>query len=593
MDGFTAEQVLAAPGVNQKENGLADRTQGARCEYMNFGVPGTGNGTVSSMDNLRKLRSNMKVNIISGLIVLMLLAAVVVSCIGYNSITSAFKYEYTTITHHMADEAAIFVNGDHIDQYLAGEEMDEYAETKKMLDISCQKLRVSLIYVIKVDTTDYGSFVSVFNSINNKVDNSNYEEWEIGHQRNTTNEEYREKYKAIYQQQKDFETVFRLKPNDGSHPHITTMVPIKDSTGAVTALLCVQRPIREMSDAFRPYLLSIIMEVVFMIIIMTVLVSRFLNKSIINPVEKVSKEATRFAKEYTKGEPLGDISKYDELLDLARSIDSMEADMLSYIDNLTAITAEKERVSAELAIASNIQKDALPDTFPAFPDRNEFDIYASMDPARGVGGDFYNFFFIDEDHLALVMADVSGKGIPGALFMMVSNLVLTRRTKDGGTPAEILAYVNGYLSENNRAEMFVTVWLGILELSTGHLVFANAGHEYPAVYRNDTAFEILKDKHGFVLGGMDGMLYEDQELQLYKGDKLFLYTDGVPEATDKDNNMFGMDSMIDALNIQPEACPEQILKNVRTSVDEFVREAERFDDLTMLCIQYNGKSKDA
>ncbi len=533
----------------------------------------------------------MRVNVISGLIAMMLLAAVIVSIIGYNSITSAFKYEYTTITHHMADEAAMFVNGDHIDQYLAGEEMDEYADTKRMLDISCEKLNVSLIYVIKVDRTDYARFTSVFNSINNKVDNSNYKEWEIGYQRNTTNEEYRAKYRSLYEQQTEFETVFRLKPGDGSHPHITTIVPVKDAGGEVTALLCVQRPIREMSDAFRPYLWSIIMEVVFMTIIITFLASRFLRKSIIDPVEKVSKEATRFAKEYTKGEPLGDISSYDELLDLARSIDSMEADMLNYIDNLTAITAEKERVSAELAIASNIQKDALPDTFPAFPDRNEFDIYASMDPARGVGGDFYNFFFIDDDHLALVMADVSGKGIPGALFMMVSNLVLTSRTKGGGTPAEILSYVNDYLSENNRAEMFVTVWLGILELSTGHLVFANAGHEYPAVYRDGTAFVILKDKHGFVLGGMDGMIYEDQELQLYKGDKLFLYTDGVPEATDKDNNMFGMDRMIDALNIEPDACPEQILRNIRTSVDGFVREAERFDDLTMLCIQYNGNEE--
>ena len=543
------------------------------------------------MKELRKLRSNMRVNVISGLIAMMLLASVVVSIIGYNSITSAFKYEYTTITHHMADEAAMFVNGDHIDQYLAGEEMDEYADTKRMLDISCEKLNVSLIYVIKVDRTDYARFTSVFNSINNKVDNSNYKEWEIGYQRNTTNEEYEAKYRSIYEQQTAFETVFRLKPGDGSHPHITTIVPVKDSGGEVTALLCVQRPIREMSDAFRPYLWSIIMEVIFMTIIITLLASRFLNRSIINPVEKVSKEATRFAKEYTKGVPLGDISNYDELLDLARSIDSMEADMVKYIDNLTVITAEKERVSAELEIASNIQKDALPDTFPAFPDRNEFDIYASMDPARGVGGDFYNFFFIDDDHLALVMADVSGKGIPGALFMMVSNLVLTSRTKGGGTPAEILSYVNDYLSENNRAEMFVTVWLGILELSTGHLVFANAGHEYPAVYRNGTAFEILKDKHGFVLGGMDGMIYEDQELQLYKGDKLFLYTDGVPEATDKDNNMFGMDRMIDALNIQPDACPEQILRNIRTSVDDFVKEAERFDDLTMLCIQYNGNEE--
>ena len=211
-----------------------------------------------------------------------------------------------------------------------------------------------------------------------------------------------------------------------------------------------------------------------------------------------------------------------------------------------------------------------------------------MDPARGVGGDFYNFFFIDDDHLGLVMADVSGKGIPGALFMMVTNILLTERTKMGGTPAEILSFVNDRLSEHNQAEMFVTVWLGILEVSTGHMIYANAGHEDHVVYRNNMEFEIVKEKHGFVLGGMEGMRYRDLELQLNRGDKLFLYTDGVPEATDKDDNMFGTERMVDALNIEPDADPETILKNVRRVVDEFVKDAEPFDDLTMLCLEYRG-----
>lgn len=540
------------------------------------------------MEIIKKIRSNMKANVIGGLISIILLFAIVVCIIGYNIFTDAFKDEYTSVTHHIADSAASFVNGDHIDQYLAGEEQEEYDATKSRMDIICQRMNVSLVYVIKVDTSDYGRFESVFNSVNNSVDDSEYTEWEVGHKRNTTNEEYSEKYKAIYEQQSECETVFRTDPGDGSHPHMTTIVPVKNSEGKVTALLCVQRPIREMVDATLPYLLTIFIGVALIEILVCILASRFISTSIIKPVEKVSKEASRFAKENTKGEPLGEISKYDVLENLAGSIDFMETEMTRYIENLTAVTAERERMGAELSIAAQIQNDALPAVFPPFPDRHEFDIYASMDPARGVGGDFYNFFFIDDDHLALVMADVSGKGIPGALFMMETNILITERTQMGGTPAEILSFVNDRQCEHNKAEMFVTVWLGILEVSTGHLIYANAGHEDHTVYRNNQVFEIVKEKHGFVVGGMEGVRYKNFEMQLNKGDKLFLYTDGVPEATDKNDKMFGTDRMTDALNIEPAAGPEQILKNVRQAVDEFVGDAEPFDDLTMMCLEYRG-----
>ena len=539
------------------------------------------------MSIFKKLRSSMKLNVIGGLVLLMMVFAFIVCVLGYKSFTTAFEDEYSNTTGHMASAAAARVNGDHIDQYLAGEEMEEYAATKESLDVACDRMSVSLIYVIKVDTSDYGRFVSVFNSVNNDVDDSNYVEWELGHERETTNDEYIDAYRAVYEQETDSKTIFRVDPDDGSHPHLTTMVPVKDSNGDVTAILCIQRPINEMVRVIAPYMFLTFLGVAFMALVISLLSTRFLNRSIIRPVEKVSKEATRFAKESTKGEPLGKISKYEVLQTLAGSIDSMETDMLSYIDNLTAVTAERERVEAEISIAAQIQNDALPSDFPPFPDRHEFDIYATMDAARGVGGDFYNFFFIDDDHLAIVMADVSGKGIPGALFMMVTNILVTEKTNMGGTPGEILSFVNDRLCEHNDAEMFVTVWLGILEISTGHMVFANAGHEYPAVCSNGS-FRLLKDDHGFVLAGMEGMKYKDQKLQLGKGDKLFLYTDGVPEATDSENNMFGTDRMIDALNVDADADPEHVLKNVRMAVDDFVKEAEPFDDLTMLCLEYKG-----
>jgi len=278
----------------------------------------------------------------------------------------------------------------------------------------------------------------------------------------------------------------------------------------------------------------------------------------------------------------------DEVEELARSFAAISHKTVEYMQKVVQVTAEKERIGAELSLATNIQASMLPHIFPAFPTRNEFDIYASMDPAKEVGGDFYDYFLIDDDHLGLVIADVSGKGVPAALFMMASKIILQSVAVLGHSPAEILRRTNEAVCSNNEAEMFVTVWLGILELSTGKLTAANAGHEFPAIRQPGGAFELYKDKHGFVIGGMDGVRYKEYEVQLQPGAKLFVYTDGVAEATNAEKELFGTERMIDALNRDPDASPQDILKNVRSDVDAFVKDAEQFDDLTMLCVEYRG-----
>ncbi len=246
------------------------------------------------------------------------------------------------------------------------------------------------------------------------------------------------------------------------------------------------------------------------------------------------------------------------------------------------------RIESELDLATRIQADMLPNIFPAFPERQEFDIYASMDPAKEVGGDFYDFFLIDDDHLCMSVADVSGKGVPAALFMMASRIILKNNAMEGKSPAEILTDTNTAICSNNREEMFVTVWLGILEISTGILRAANAGHEYPVIRRPGGRFEVMKDKHGFVIGGMEGIRYKDYELHMEPGSGLFIYTDGVTEAADCSGALFGTERMLEALNGEPDAGPEVILRNVRASVDGFAGSAEQFDDITMLCFEYKG-----
>ncbi|MBQ3392586.1 MAG: SpoIIE family protein phosphatase [Lachnospiraceae bacterium] len=251
---------------------------------------------------------------------------------------------------------------------------------------------------------------------------------------------------------------------------------------------------------------------------------------------------------------------------------------------------KKERLKTELNMASQIQSGMLVHDFPPVPGRDEFDIYAVMDPAREVGGDFYDIFMIDDDHLCMVIADVSGKGIPGALFMMVSKVIVQSCAMLGASAGEILTKTNEAICSNNKHEMFITVWVGILEISTGIISAANAGHEYPAIRRRNGEFSILKDKHGLVIGAMEDTSYSEYEIAMEPGDKLFVYTDGVPEAADKKDNMFGLDRMIDALNKDADAAPRKLLENVMNAVDAFVKDAEQFDDITMLCVEYKGKN---
>ncbi len=257
-----------------------------------------------------------------------------------------------------------------------------------------------------------------------------------------------------------------------------------------------------------------------------------------------------------------------------------------------AETEKTEKLATELNLASNIQSNMLPNIFPVFPERKEFSLHASMTPAKAVGGDFYDFFFVDDDHIALVIADVSGKGIPAALFMMVARTLIKNRTMLGGSPAEILYDVNHQLCEGNAAQLFVTVWLGILEISTGKGVAANAGHEHPALYRHGDEFSLVVYKHSPAVAVMDGMKFREHEFTMEPGDTIFVYTDGVAEATNKDNELFGTDRMLDALNKDPGAMPEQLLGNVLDGVNEFVQDAEQFDDLTMLSLKYFGSIHD-
>ncbi|MBQ6257343.1 MAG: PP2C family protein-serine/threonine phosphatase, partial [Clostridia bacterium] len=285
------------------------------------------------------------------------------------------------------------------------------------------------------------------------------------------------------------------------------------------------------------------------------------------------------------------IRSNDEVGALYKSLTQMEHDMNAYIRDLVSVTAEKERIGAELNVATQIQADMLPRIFPAFPDRREFDIYASMTPAKEVGGDFYDFFLVDDDHIGLVMADVSGKGVPAALFMVIAKTLIKNRAMMGESPAEVLRHVNEQLWEGNEAELFVTVWLAVIEISTGKGLAANAGHEHPALRRADGSYELVVYRHSPAVATLDTIRFREHAFELYPGDTLFVYTDGVTEATNARNELFGTDRMLAALNSDLDASPQQLLTNVRARIDSFVDTAPQFDDITMLAFHYSGPEK--
>lgn len=267
-----------------------------------------------------------------------------------------------------------------------------------------------------------------------------------------------------------------------------------------------------------------------------------------------------------------------EFTDLSEDINQTVATLRGYISEA------EERMKEELKLAAAIQDSALPKNF-ALPSEN-IELHALMTPAKTVGGDFYDFFYIGHDQLCLVIADVSGKGVPASLFMMRSKTAIKNYARNGMSPSEVLARVNHTLCEGNEAGMFVTVWLGILDLKTGLMQCANAGHEYPVLMRAGGNYELLKDKHGLVLAAMDGVKIPEYEIRLNPGDRIFVYTDGVPEAINEKNEAYGTERLTERLNRVKNNSEAHILEDILQDIRNFAGAAEQFDDITMLGLSF-------
>ena len=378
--------------------------------------------------------------------------------------------------------------------------------------------------------------------------------------------------------------------NDETYGRIScAYYPIYNSDGEPVAVVGVDLAMEGIEHELVLYLLVIIAAISFVSTVMIIIYYFQLNRMLVKPISELNAATKGLVGNLDKKVDFDlNIHTNDEIEELAGTFKKTNADLRKYIKELSAVTAEKERIGAELNVATRIQADMLPSIFPAFPRRDEFDLFASMSPAKEVGGDFYDFYLIDDDHIALVVADVSGKGVPAALFMVIAKTLIKSRAMLGESPSQILYNVNNQLSEGNESSMFVTVWLAVIQLSTGKGLAANAGHEHPAIRRAGGKYELSVYRHSPAVAMMEGMKFPEHEFELHPGDSLFMYTDGVAEAVDPAYEQFGTDRMLDALNKNPDASPEKQSKTVRDAIDKFVGEAEQFDDITMLCLKYTG-----
>ena len=331
---------------------------------------------------------------------------------------------------------------------------------------------------------------------------------------------------------------------------------------------------------------SVLLEVVVFAILFAALII-LLRKLIVNNMVKVNDALAQI----TEG-------NLDEKIDVR---DTYEFDILSNDINATVdklkeyIVEAAARIDADLEIAKAIQTSVLPNVFPPFPDKHEFELFASMHAAKEVGGDFYDFYMLDKDTLGFLIADVSGKSIPGAMFMMTGKAIIKSLAESGLPPAEVFTIANEKLCEGNDAGLFITAWMGYLDLKTGVLHIANAGHNPPVLIRNGKA-EYVTLKPGLMLAGMEGMVYKEQTVQLQKGDILYLYTDGVTEAMDADENQYGEKRLIELLSFGDNypapsgnnGIAGAVCEIVKADIDCFVKGAEQSDDITMLCVRYLG-----
>ena len=531
--------------------------------------------------------------IVTMCVVLGLLAAVV----SYRTFSASMMEYYNQLGTNLVRTLASQLDADELDRYYETGEMDErYYEIQSFISDLVASNDVEYLYVVR----PHGVGVTfLFDSDMETGESGEYEDG--GYCALGTYVDLVGGFADNLDRLLAGLDVEPIVQRDASYGWLmTAMTPVLHEDGTMAGYVMADISMNDVMNTRQTFLITLVglLAAVAAVFLATFLF--ILRRMVLHPIDLLTQATGDFIQSNEEELAAGTatvnvppIRTGDEVELLADSFRKMEEDMISYIREFMKATAEKERIGAELNVATQIQADMLPRIFPPFPERPEFDIYASMTPAKEVGGDFYDFFLVDDDHLALVIADVSGKGVPAALFMVIAKTLIKNHAQNRETPGEVFTQTNAQLCEGNDAGLFVTAWMGVLEISTGKFVYVNAGHNPPLLKRAGGQYEWLKSRPGFVLAGMEGIRYRENTLELMPGDTLYLYTDGVTEATSSAQELYGEERLQAALNEASELPVSQLLPRIKNCIDTFVGDAEQFDDITMLGLQYHTRGEKA
>lgn len=545
------------------------------------------------------MKISLRAKTVLGIICMSLIISATAVALSYRTYANTMDEHYQKMTMDLAETAIAMLDSEKIQQYAETLEKDEYYDDQLEILRKLVETNDEALYIYINVPPNGGSFVEgdpIYDIMDTDPEVAFPEE------------------EVAYLDIAAGDDVVYISETEEYGWLCTAVVWMYDETGDTYAFMNVDISMNDVMadrmDFLRVVLFAILLAMVAACVILVLLVNRF----VVNPINQVARSALQYVSDRRTsegrsastgvrristgedGEERSAISKLnirtgDEIQALSEAIKTMELEINEYIQDLTTVTAEKERIGAELNVATQIQADMLPRIFPAFPEREEFDVYATMNPAKEVGGDFYDFFLVDDDHLAVVIADVSGKGVPAALFMVIAKTLIKNHAQNQEAPGTVFTQTNEQLCEGNDAGLFVTGWMGVLEISTGKFVYVNAGHNPPLLKRAGGTFEWLKSRPGFVLAGMEGVRYRENTLQLEPGDRLYLYTDGVTEATNSHEELFGDERLQNALNEYMDLPVEQFLPKIKECIDAFVGDADQFDDITMLALDYQSKGE--
>lgn len=534
------------------------------------------------------MRRSISTKILFDVILALFILSMLLSYLGYLEFTYAIEDQYEDTAMRSARTAITFVNPDKISDYndLGGDYFNETMEVCSEWSRLIETQGLTFIYIIQPDISkNYEEIRFALSMMNSQ---SNYERYHSGHLRHTSNEEYRQAYIDLYSGEKDHAKIVRDNGVSETGDHITVMIPLKKNYGKTVGILCVQRPMEDLREFREEYLKKMFLATLAIFLTIMLTYAIYLQKTVLNPI----KILTDGVREIAGGnlDKKIELKTGDEIEHLAICFNVMTHDLKNYMENLTKVTAEKERIATELNVAKNIQQNTLPKIFDFA--RKDFEIFAKMIAAKEVGGDFYDFYLLDEDHLVMTVADVSGKGIPAALFMMNAKNVLKNFATFATNPDDysaVMSCANDQLCKNNDDMMFVTVFFGVLEISTGKFIFVNGGHNPPVIYhKKENRCEFLKVEKNFVLGGIEEVPYKQQEIFLEHGDLIFAYTDGVNEAMNIYNQEYTFARLLKFMNsIDLNADLQEILKNIREDVAKHVGAAEQSDDITMFALRFD------